>query len=350
MRMEQTKKTVIRGVIWIPATLLLMLLIAACGGAGGQQGSGDGGNGGGGEAKFNRPVEMVVPWGPGGGADQVARQASSAMAEELGVDIPVINTPGGTGSSGMTSMLSKPPGDTMAVFIQDSLSTVAYGSASFDLDELQAVCRLQEMPSGLLVQGNGPYGSWEDLAAAAKEQPGELQVATVGAGGVDDVLLAALAETQGTEFRVVPYSDPGERYTALLSGEVDALYEQFGDVRSNLESGDFKGVLAFANEPIEGLDQPPIEQDPTLSSDLEGDIPVLNQFRGIVVDAETDPAKVNALSDACAAVSENPKFQESQELNFSEEDSYQEAEEFQTYLEEQLETISNLQSKYGITQ
>jgi tripartite-type tricarboxylate transporter receptor subunit TctC len=206
------------------------------------------------------------------------------------------------------------------------------------------------MPSGLFVQGNGPYGSWEDLAAAAKEKPGELQVATVGEGGVDDVLLAALAETQGTKFRVVPYSDPGERYTALLSGEVDALYEQFGDVRSNLESGDFKGVLAFANEPIEGLDQPPVEQNPTLSSDLEGDIPVLNQFRGVVVGADTDPAKVNALSDACAAVSENPKFQESQELNFSEEDSYQESEEFQTFLDKQLETISSLQSKYGITQ
>ena len=345
MRMEQTRKTAIRGVIWISAALLLMLVVAACGGgAGGQQGSG-----GGGKAKFNRPVEMVVPWGPGGGADQVARQASSAMAKELGVDIPVINTPGGTGSSGMTSMLSKPPGNAMAVFIQDSLSTVAYGSASFKLNEIQAVCRLQEMPSGLFVQGNGPYGSWEDLAAAAKQKPGKLKVATVGEGGVDDVLLAALAETQGTKFRVVPYSDPGERYTALLSGEVDALYEQFGDVRSNLESGDFKGVLAFANQPIKGLDQPPIGQNPTLSSDLKGDIPVLNQFRGIVVDAGTDPAKVSALSDACAAVSKNSKFQESQKLNFSTEGSYQKADEFQKFLEKQLKTISSLQSKYGIT-
>lgn len=345
MKLKQTRKTVIAGVIWAPLALLLLLVTACGGGGGGQQG---GGGGEGGEARFNRPVEMVVPWGPGGGADQVARQAASVLSEELDVDIPVINTPGGTGSTGMTNMLSKPPGDAMAIFIQDSLSTVAYGSAAFELEELQAVCRLQEMPSGLFVQGDGPYGSWADLAAAAKEQPGELQVATVGEGGVDDVLLAALADTQGTEFRAVPYSDPGERYTALLSGEVDALYEQVGDVRSNLESGDFQSVLAFANEPIQGLSEPPIEQNPTLSGELEGDIPVLNQFRGIVVDAETEPAKVTAISDACAAVSEKPDFQESQELNFAEDDSYQEAEEFQNYIEEQLETISSLQSKYGI--
>lgn len=325
---------------------LPLLLASACGGSG-QTGQGDGGSQ---EVRFNRPVEMVVPFGPGGGADQVSRQAASVMSEELGVDMPVVNTPGGTGSTGMTSMLTSPPGDSMATLIQDTLSTVAYGSASFELEEVQSVCRLQEMPSGIFVQGDGPYENWEELAEAARNQPGELQVATVGEGGVDDVLLASLAETQGTEFRAVPYSDPGERYAALLSGEVDALYEQFGDVRSNLESGDFKGVLAFAEEPIEGLDEPPIENDPTLSSELEGDIPILPQFRGLVVDAETEQAKVEAFSEACSQVSENPDFQESQELNFSSEDSYMNAEEFQSYLEDQLTTIEELQNQYGLTQ
>jgi tripartite-type tricarboxylate transporter receptor subunit TctC len=264
--------------------------------------------------------------------------------------MPVINTPGGTGSSGMTSMLSRPPGDAMATLIQDSLSTVAYGSAAFDLEEVQAVCRLQEMPSGLFIQGDGPYEGWEDLADAARENPGEIRVATVGEGGVDDVILASLADTQGTEFRAVPFAEPGERYAALLGGEVDALYEQFGDVRSNLESGDFTSALAFAEEPIEGLDQPPIENDPTLSSELEGDIPILDQFRGLVVNSETESETVEGLSEACAATTENPDFQDSQELNFSSEDSYQGAEEFQSYIQDQLSTIEELQSQYGLTQ
>jgi tripartite-type tricarboxylate transporter receptor subunit TctC len=329
-------------VMWALTLFASLLLVAACSGAGGQ-------GGGGGEPRFNRPIEMVVPFGPGGGADQVARISANVMGEELGIDMPVVNTPGGTGSSGMTSMLSRPPGDAMATLIQDSLSTVAYGSAAFDLEETQAVCRLQEMPSGLFIQGDGPYEGWEDLAEAARESPGEIRVATVGEGGVDDVILASLAETQGTEFRAVPFAEPGERYAALLSGEVDALYEQFGDVRSNLESGDFESALAFAEEPIEGLDEPPIENDPTLSSELEGDIPVLDQFRGLVVNAETEPETVEALSEACAATTENPNFQESQELNFSSEDSYQEAEEFQSYLQEQLSTIEELQNQYGLT-
>lgn len=344
MRRERKRvgRFVTSGMVWGPAVLLLLLL-TACGGPGQQ-----GGGGGGGEARFNRPVEVVVPFGPGGGADQVARLAASVMEKELGVDMPVVNTPGGTGSTGMTSMLSKPPGDSMAVLIQDTLSTVAYGSAAFKLDEAQAVCRLQEMPSGIFVQGSGPYKSWDDLARAAKENPGQLKVATVGEGGVDDVMLAALAETQGTKFRSVPFSEPSERYAALLGGEVDALYEQFGDVRSNLESGDFRGVLAFAEKPIEELSKPPINQDPTLSSELTGNVPILDQFRGFVVSAETDPAKVEALSKACAAVSKNSKFRDAQELNFSNAGSYQDAKEFQSYLEKQLDTISELQKKYGL--
>lgn len=336
-------KALVRGGVVALLTLPL-LLASACGG------SGQSGESGGGEVQFNRPVELVVPFGPGGGADQVSRQSASVMSEQLGVDMPVVNTPGGTGSTGMTSMLTSPPGSAMATLIQDTLSTVAYGSASFELEELQSVCRLQEMPSGLFVQGGGPYENWEALSEAARERPGELQVATVGEGGVDDVILASLAETQGTEFRAVPYSDPGERYAALLSGEVDALYEQFGDVRSNLESGDFKGVLAFADEPIEGLNEPPIENDPVLSSELEGDIPILPQFRGLVVSAETEQARVEAFSEACAAVGENEDFQESQELNFSSQDSYMDAEEFQDYIESQLTTIEELQNQYGLTQ
>lgn len=340
--MDYTKSKIITKCSFLVLLALVSIGAVACGGAG-QQGGGEGE-----EVQFTRPVEVVVPFGPGGGADQVSRLAASAMSKELGVDMPVVNTPGGTGSTGMTSMLSKAPGDSMAALIQDSLSTVAYGSAAFKVNEIQAVCRLQEMPSGLFVQGDGPYDSWDDLVKAAKENPGELKVATVGEGGVDDVMLASLEETQGVEFRAVPFAEPPERFAALLGGEVDVLYEQFGDVRSNLEAGDFEGVLAFSEEPIEGLDQPPIKNEPTLSSELDGDVPVLDQFRGLVVSADTEAAKVEAMSKACAAVSEDSKFKESQEMNFSNERSYQDAEEFQSYLKDQLNTISDLQEKYGL--
>ncbi len=329
--------------LWVIQIALVVLLMTAVTACGGQTRGPSGGGGGGGGGQSNRPVDLVVPFGAGGGADQVARIAATAMEEELGAQIPVINTPGATGSTGITSMLTSSPGESMATLIQDTLATVPFGSASFTLDQIQGVCRLQEMPSALFVQGDGPYENWDALAAAAKEKPGELTVATVGQGGVDDVMLAAIAEQTGVELRPVPYADPSERYSALLGGSVDAMYEQPGDVLSNLESGGFKPVVVFAEERVEGL-----EGDYVLGKDIGVDT-ILNQFRGLVTNAEADSEAVERLSSACATVPEDPDFQEFQEQNFSTPDSYQNAEEFTEYIQDQADTIADLQQRFGLT-
>ncbi len=333
----RTKNWWVGRAVLIALVALLLVVATACGG--GTRGP----SGSGGDEQSNRPVDMVVPFGAGGGADQVARIAATSMEEELGAQLPVINTPGATGSTGMTSMLTDPPGESVAILIQDTLATVPYGSASFGLDQIQGVCRLQEMPSALFVQGDGPYQDWEALAAAARERPGEVRVATVGQGGVDDVMLAALSEQAGVEFRAVPFSDPSERYAALLGGAVDALYEQPGDVLSNLESGEFEPVMVFAEERVEGL-----EGDYVLGRDVGVDL-ILNQFRGIVTNAEADSETVGRLSDACAAVQEDPDFTEFQEQNFSTPESYQDAEEFTEYIRTQADAIAELQEEFGLT-
>jgi tripartite-type tricarboxylate transporter receptor subunit TctC len=69
----------------------------------------------------SRPIEFIVPWGPGGGADQVARKSSQLMEKDLGVSLPVINVPGATGQTGLTKMLtSAPDGYTISVMTGDT--------------------------------------------------------------------------------------------------------------------------------------------------------------------------------------------------------------------------------------
>src|SRR3984957_20761309 len=62
------------------------------------------------EAYPSRPVTFSVPWGPGGGADQLARIASKLMEQELKVSFPVINVPGATGQTGLTKLVTGPAG------------------------------------------------------------------------------------------------------------------------------------------------------------------------------------------------------------------------------------------------
>lgn len=324
-------------VLAVGSLVAVAVALAGCGETGGA-----GGDEGGAAPTFRRPVDMVVPFGPGGGADQVARSVSAAMEDVIDQQIPVVNVPGATGSTGLTKMLSGRPGESMAILIQDTLTTIPAGGASFELDEIQAACRLQSMPSAIMVR-KGTYADWEELAAEAKKQPGQLKVATVGANSVDDIVLAALAEEQGTEFRAVPFSEPSERYAALLGGGVDVLYEQLGDVKQYLDSGDFVPVVLISGEPVEGFEDVPLAEDLGLPAEV-----VLPQFRGIVVSADTSEDIVEALSDACGEAVETPEMAEFQGQVFASEDSYQPAQEFQAFLEEQESLIAKQLKAYGI--
>lgn len=313
----------------------LALLVVGCGSTGGSAEDG-------GEATFRRPIDLVVPFGAGGGADQVARTGAQIMEGEIDQQIPVVNVPGATGSTGMTKMLAGRPGESMAILIQDTLTTIPAGGASFALEDIRAVCRLQSMPSALMV-GKGTYADWEEVAADAKAKPGQVTVATVGANSVDDIVLAALKEEFGTEFRAVPFSEPSERYAALLGGQVDVLYEQLGDVRQYLDSGDFEPVMLLSDGPVEGYEDVPTAEDAGLPAEV-----VLPQFRGLVVSADTSDEIVEALSEACGSAVESEKMAEFQSLVFADEDSYQSAEEFQDFLDEQEGLIAEQLETYGI--
>src|SRR5919109_1346017 len=74
----------------------------------------------------SRAIEFIVPWGPGGGADQLARKLGKLLESVLGVSVPVLNVPGATGGSGLAKLLAAPSdGYTMAIYIADSHALLA---------------------------------------------------------------------------------------------------------------------------------------------------------------------------------------------------------------------------------
>src|ERR671918_979246 len=172
-------------------TLALALAVGAgaCGDTGGET------TAEGGEEVFKRPVTVIVPFGPGSGSDLAARLVAPVMEKAVGVQFPVVNVPGATGNTGMTKLLQSRPSENISVVAADTLATVAAGSSSFQVEDITPVCRLSLAPSFLWVnKKRGKYKSWEDLSRAAKEQPDKITVATVGQGGIDDIMLGALEQ------------------------------------------------------------------------------------------------------------------------------------------------------------
>src|ERR671913_2615759 len=106
----------------------------------------------------SRPIEFVVPWGPGGGADQLARLVSKLMEPIVGQAMPVVNVPGGTGATGMAKLLAAPAdGYAAAVYIADSHALLAGPNARWEMDDIMPVAVLLQAPSFLFVAQDSPF-------------------------------------------------------------------------------------------------------------------------------------------------------------------------------------------------
>ena len=190
------------------------------------------------QEKFpSRPIDFVVTWGAGGGADAMARQLGSLSQPLLGVALPASNVPGASGNTGLAQVLSgKPDGYTIATYIQDTLMTLPMGLARYKVDDLEWITRTQVADSFLLVRAESPFRTIQELFKHAQANPGKLRVASTGFGTVDDVTVRFL-DRRGYKMITVPYPKPGERYAAALGGHTEVLYEQAGDVLQYLKAG-----------------------------------------------------------------------------------------------------------------
>ena len=121
-----------------------------------------------------------------------------------------------------------------------------------------------------------------------------------GFGSNDDLTVNFLAK-KGLKFVSVPFPKPGERYSAILGGHADVLYEQIGDVRNFVDNKQMKPVIMFAEK------RDPNFPDVPTSVEL-GHKVTLPQFRAIVVKAGTDAKIVKKLADALAEAAKDPEY------------------------------------------
>jgi tripartite-type tricarboxylate transporter receptor subunit TctC len=263
------------------------------------------------EAYPSRPITFIVPWGPGGGADQVARIASKLMEPELKVSVPVVNMPGATGLTGLTKLLtSEPDGYTIEIMTADTFATLASPSSRFKIEQFIPIAVLIQQRSGLFVNAAGPIGNWDDLAKAGKE----LRVAITGYNSPDDLSLRLLNKS-GIKLQGIPFAEPGLRYASVIGGQSDVVYEQAGDIRSFLDGKQIKPVLFFSDQPAAGFEDVPY------SAKLGFDVK-LSQFRMVVVRAGTDPEIVKTLSEALGKVAASPEYTAYLKQQYAQPDSY----------------------------
>jgi tripartite-type tricarboxylate transporter receptor subunit TctC len=250
----------------------------------------------------DRPIDFLVTWGAGGGADKFARTIGPEMEKVLKVAIPVSNVPGAAGNTGLGKLIaSKPDGYSFATMTGVTFTSFAAGKSPYKVENFDWIVRVEITPSMLFVPADSPFKTFADLKAFAEKNPNKLRVATDGLGTPADLTLKYLA-SKGIKMRNIPFDNPGERYTAPLGGHVELVYEEPGDIREFLVAKKVRPLIVFDRERFQGHDVPS-------SYELGYEVAIFN-WRGLVAKAGTPPDRLKALGDAARIAMKSPRWQE----------------------------------------
>jgi tripartite-type tricarboxylate transporter receptor subunit TctC len=194
----------------------------------------------------SRPIDLIVNFGPGGGADGMGRTVARILSPILNIAIPASNVSGAAGNTGLTKVAhSKADAYTIGTMTGLTVSSWAAGMGSLKPGDFSYLAIVQSSPSMLYAPKNSQFKTYQDVLDYSKENPGKIRVATAGMGTLDDLTLKFLG-TKGHEMKNIPYSKPAERYIAPLGGHSELLYEEPGDVGQFLESGQMIPLVVFS--------------------------------------------------------------------------------------------------------
>lgn len=282
-----------------------------------------------------KTLEIIVPWGTGGGADQLARQTATLLERTHHMPTKVTNIAGRTGNAGMEKFLASPSdGHSLLVLTAETYCLVAMANPGWNPGDVVPLAIMMRQPSAFFLPTNGLNKSWEAFEKEARQKPRSLRVAISGLGSPDYMMLHTLS-LKGIELTAVPFENPAERYQAVLNGQVDALYEQPGDVATLIQGKQLQPVLFLASARVAGFENVPVSSELGFGSGLP-------QFRAIVAKTGTAPQKIKALSAAFDQIAAMPEYKAFLKRQLAHADSYIPAKDASAFLQQQLKEIKQI--------
>ncbi|MEO1550802.1 MAG: tripartite tricarboxylate transporter substrate binding protein [Pseudomonadota bacterium] len=240
-----------------------------------------------------RALTMIVPYGPAGGSGQVAGAMAEAVTSLTGVAINRDHKPGGSGTVGMTAYMSAPAdGYNVLEHIDDASSAHALDSSVPNpATDLIPLVTSQVTFSQIYIRTNeSRYTDWPSFVEWVKAQGGRATIANVSKeGSMERVTMKFITDATGMEIQQISFDKGAPRYGALLGGQVDALFEQPGDVRNFLDAGEFKPILTIFDE------RPGVFADTPTHREMGMDFDPLLRFRGFYVHADAPADRVEWL-------------------------------------------------------
>jgi len=210
-----------------------------------------------------RPVRVVIPFGPGGLADITMRTLGERMAPLLGQPVVFENMPG---AGGVTAALAvknaRPDGHTLLVIANGTaIAKSLFKQLPYDPQADLAPVSLVTYFDLLVLVSPERYRRLDELVAAAKKNPGKLNFATINPGSTQNLSAELFKSVAGIDVQIVPFKTSGDAATAVMAGNADAVFESYAAMKGLIAGGKLKALASTAEKSYGYLPGVPIAEE-----------------------------------------------------------------------------------------
>lgn len=290
-----------------------ILSVFTCGclmtvGLAGCSGAATSGSAGSEKAYPTKDIQGSVMWSAGGVCDTVSRSIGGVAQNILGTNIIFTNRAGSGGAvSTMYVNAQNADGYQLLFGAENPQIAKVMGTAEIDYDEFTPINLFCTSYGAVCVSKDSDYNTVEELIDDVKARPGEVIMATTGAGGLPETVAAMMSDINGTQPNMVPFDGESECMTAIMGGNADYTIVTLGSAASFYQSGDIKILSLIADKAVEGYEEVPYIQ--ASYPDYEKYLP-WGPFYGVFVKNGTDETIVNTLTNAFSEACQDESFKE----------------------------------------
>ena len=242
-----------------------------------------------------RPITIVVPFGPGGIADLTARSVAQAMSATLKVPIVVDNKPSAGSIVGSAAVAQAAP-DGYTLLLMSNANAVSAGlfrKLPFDVQkDFAPVGLLGVFDLALFVAAESRLKSVRDLVEQAKARPGRLSIGTIAVGSTQHLSAELFKTRTGIDALIVPYKGSPAVLTALRAGEIDAAFEILGPMLPQAQARVVRALAVTSGRRFATL-----PEVPTMKEAGVPDYDVAS-WNALAAPAKTPPAVIERLNAA----------------------------------------------------
>jgi tripartite-type tricarboxylate transporter receptor subunit TctC len=255
-----------------------------------------------------KPINFIVPYGAGGGADSRSRQIAQKMSVILKQPIIVDNKPGAGGNIG-TEFISRaaPDGYTIGMgnFAPMAVNKTLFGNLRYNPEtDLTPIILIEKGPLVLVVNPSSPYKTVQEIVAAAKAKPGILTFSSGGIGGSHQLSAELFKQSAGIDMIHVPYKSGSAGLTDLIAGNVTMMFDQMYSAMPSMKADKLRAIAITSKKR-----SPLLPNIPTFAEAGYPKVEVLN-WQGLIAPMGTPKDVIDKLNAAANEALKDPQLRE----------------------------------------